>query len=234
MGSSRLPSKVMRPILGVPMIRYTLERLQECKSVDTVVLATSDLPADDPLAEYVTAEGFHCFRGSEDDVLARYVAANQEYGGDVVIRVTGDCPLIAPELVDYMVAQYDALGQDYVKLDILESAPRGFDAEVFSREALERVSRIVNALADYKNYKEHVTIYMYTHPEEFSFRIVSAPEPYHRHYRLCVDEMPDFQVVTAVYEHFQRANPTGLEIIQFLDEHPEIASLNEEIEQKKS
>ena len=234
MGSDRLPGKVMKKIMGEPMIGYTLKRLRKCETLTEVVLATSEADGDTELAEYVEGIGFSCVRGSEDDVLERYTFANRRFGCGVVVRVTGDCPLIDPALVDLTVRAFAADNVDYLNLDVAGTAINGFNTEVFSAEALERTYDIVSKLEDCKNYKEHVTIYMYRHPEEFTLGMVSAGEGLSRPYRLCVDEIDDFRVVEAIYNHFKNPYPSAREIVGFLDGNSEVAFINRHVQQKKA
>ena len=133
MGSERLPGKVMREINGKPMISYTLNSLKEAKYVDQVVLATSTLDINNKLAEYAGSIGFEVFRGSEDNVLERFKMVADKYEGDIVIRVTGDCPLINPVIVDNVVTKFLMYDYDYIRLDVPDTFQRGFDVEVFSK-----------------------------------------------------------------------------------------------------
>ena len=131
MGSERLPGKVMRPILGKPMIAYTLERLKKSRYIDEVVLATSVKDTENEMVEYLESQNYQVFRGSEDYVLERYVDAVKKFGGDIVIRITGDCPLIDPVMVDQIITYYLANDFDYVGVDTMGgNYIRGFDVEM--------------------------------------------------------------------------------------------------------
>lgn len=231
MSSERLPGKVMKPVLGEPMIGYTLKRLGKCKTIAQTVLATSESAEDAPLCDYAASLSVSSFKGSLDNVLERYVLANRQYGGDVVIRITGDCPLIDPEIVDLTVNAFMDADKDYI---ITGSGIRGLAAEVFSAEALERTYKTVEALTDFSNYKEHVTIYMYRHPDEFSVGGAIMRDELNRPYRLCVDEIDDFRLIEEIYNHFGHPYPTVWEIVGFLDANPEIAAINSHVEQKKA
>lgn len=172
MGSSRLPSKVMRQLDGHPMIYQTLTRLRESRYIDQVILATSTKEADTPLSEYAVSIGFEVFRGDEDNVLERYKLAVDKYQGDIVIRVTGDCPLIDPVLVDHAITKYMVYDYDYIRLDVPNTFVRGFDVEVFSKAALDKTYDIVcvqndKTREDFKPFREHVTYYIYNHLDEF-------------------------------------------------------------------
>lgn len=229
MGSERLPGKVVKPIIGKPLIIHTLDRLKRSKYVDEVILATSNLEKDNILEGTVKNYGYEVFRGSEDDVLQRYKAAADKYNGDVIIRITGDCPLIDPIILDNVVSYFLANDFDYVRLDVPDTFIRGFDVEVFSKEALNKTI----SLANEEKYREHVTLYMYNHPESFKIGYVKGNNLYNKDYRLCVDTESDFKLVKLIYEHFNDENVSAKDIVEFLDENKEIADINSEVIQKK-
>ena len=228
MGSSRLPGKVLREVLGFPLILLTLKRLEKSREIDKLILATSDKVSDNPLHEIVKGEGFEVFRGDEENVLKRYRDCVLEHGGDIVVRVTGDCPLIDPDIVDNVISHYKMYDYDYVRLDVPDTFIRGFDVEVFSREALDKAFELAKEDRDF----EHVTAYMYHHPELFSIGKVRGESLFNKSYRLCVDTIEDFQLISKVYEHFEDIYVTAKEAVKFLDENPEIAAINSEVRQK--
>ncbi|MCY6959583.1 glycosyltransferase family protein [Clostridium brassicae] len=228
MGSERLPGKVVKPILNKPMIMHTLDRLKKSKYIDKVVLATSDLEKDDILNKTVKEGCYDVFRGSEDNVLERYKITSDKYCGDIIIRVTGDCPLIDPVIVDNVVSYFLMNNFDYVRLDVPESFIRGFDVEVFSKEALDKTFK----LAKEEKYKEHVTLYMYNHPEIFKIGYVKGNSFYKKDYRLCVDTEEDFKLVSLIYENFNDENVSAKDVVEFLDKNREIANVNKQVVQK--
>lgn len=233
MGSERLPGKVMRDVLGVPMIKYTLDRAGKSRYIDEVVLATSEKSSEEPLVSYLVENNYKVFRGSENDVLKRYIDAANQYGGDIIVRVTGDCPLIDPVMLDHVITCYLTNNYDYVGIDTLNKKYiRGLDVEVFSKQCLDKVYSIVKDEKENSPYKEHVTYYMYKHPEEFSVHQIQAAPFHHKDYRLCVDTKEDFEVITKVYEHFKDKYIPIEKVITYLDEHPELAFLNRDIVQK--
>ena len=156
MGSTRLPDKVMKPIGGVPMIEVLLTRLARARELDQIVVATSVDARNEPLADCVRQLGFACVQGDEQDVMARYLQAARAHQADVVVRITGDCPLVDPELVDHMIRGYRAAGVDYYSNVAPPSYPDGLDIEVFSLRALEQASEQTDAAFDH----EHVTPYL--------------------------------------------------------------------------
>ncbi|MCY6353991.1 glycosyltransferase family protein [Clostridium sp. ZS2-4] len=228
MGSERLPGKVIKPILSKPMIIHTLDRLKKSRYIDQVLLATSQLEKDDILESTVKEYCYDVFRGSEDDVLERYKAASDKYCGDVIIRVTGDCPLIDPVIVDNAISYFLINNFDYVRLDVPETFIRGFDVEVFSKEALDKTFE----LAKEERYREHVTLYIYNHPEVFKSGYVKGDRFYNKDYRLCVDTESDFKLVNFIYEHFNNENVSAKDVVKFLDENEQIANINKEVIQK--
>ncbi|SMP67471.1 glycosyltransferase family protein [Anoxynatronum buryatiense] len=224
MASTRLPGKVLMELAGQPMILQTLQRLQASKYVDQLVLATSHLPQDDPLAEAVKQAGFQVFRGDETHVLRRYGDCSRHYGAKTVIRITGDCPFVDPQLVDYGILCHRMQELDYASV----SSIRGLDVEVVAATALYEAEE----KADEPMYTEHVTSYLYTHPEQFRVGKASLGTRYQRPYRLCVDEEADYEVVTKVAEGMGNRHASAGEIILFLDQHPEIVAINAQVRQK--
>jgi len=228
LGSSRLKGKVLKEILGQPMILLNLKRLERSREIDRLILATSDKPEDDLLYERVRAGGCEAFRGDEANVLKRYRDCAVEYGGDIIVRVTGDCPLIDPDIVDNVISYYKMYNYDYVRLDVPDTFIRGFDVEVFSSKALEKTFE----LASEDRHKEHVTAFMYHYPEFFSIGKVCGEGIFKRDYRLCVDTIEDFTMVSRIFEHFGDIYIRAGDVVKYLDENPEIASINSEVMQK--
>lgn len=207
MGSERLPGKVMRKINGKPMISYTLNALKKSRYIDDVILATSTLKINDELAEYAKEAGFEVFRGSEDNVLKRYKDVADKYNGDVIIRVTGDCPLINPVIVDNVITKYLMYDYDYVRLDVPDTFARGFDTEVFSKKSLDKVYDIVcceeNINRDeFQPFREHVTYYIYNHKDQFKVGVVKGEGKYfkNRDINYSVDRIEDFERVKEILE----------------------------------
>ncbi len=232
MGSERLPGKVMKQLGDKPLIEHTLSRVAGSDTVDGVVLATSDKPSEKVMVEYLKEMGWPVFCGDEQNVLKRYVDCEAQYHGDIIIRITGDCPFIDPTIIDNVVTYFKMNDFDYVRLDVPETFIRGFDVEVFTREAMLRVYEITRSIEGDSPYKEHVTYYMYKHPEEFKIGYVKGSDFYCKDYRLCVDTPQDYQLVQAIYDNFNDEYVTSKEIVRFLDENPQIAAINNDIIQK--
>src|SRR3712207_1275619 len=172
---------------------------------------------DTPLAEYCKSLGVDVFRGSEGNVLERYKEASDKYGGDIIIRVTGDCPLIDPVVVDNVITKYLMNNYDYVRLDVPDRFIRGFDVEIFSKKSLDKVYSIVNDKNndEFSKYKEHVTYYIYTHQQEFNVAYVKGEKFYCKDYRLCVDTDKEFQLVENIYEHFRDIFISAKDVVHY-------------------
>lgn len=196
MGSTRLPNKVMKPIKGVPMIELLLARLAKSRSIDQIVVATSNNEQNIPLVEHVEKLGYKCVQGSESNVLDRYLLAAKQVNADVIVRITGDCPLIDPILVDEAIAQFKAEGLDYLSNAVIPSYPDGLDTEVFTLMALERASSEASDPFDL----EHVTPYL-RKPGLFKTGSIRNSEDLSA-LRWTVDELADFEVINNVYTHF--------------------------------
>ena len=231
MTSSRLPGKIVRPILGQPMLALLIERLRRARHVDEVIVATTSNATDDVVEQLCTGVGAGCFRGSEDDVLDRVLRAAHAHRVELIVEITGDCPLIDPEIVDRLVEMYAEGGSDYVANVLRRTFPRGLDTQVFPTSVLEDVARLTSDPVDH----EHVSLYIYEHPERFRLRNLESglPERYWD-LRLTVDTLEDFELITAIYEALYPLNPSfGLrDVLAFLDRRPELASLNRSIQQK--
>jgi len=221
MGSTRFPKKVMQPISGIPLIGVLLERLAGAKLVDQIVLATPQDPRDEPLATYVRDLGYSVYQGSENDVLDRYYRAAIAANADAVVRVTGDCPLIDPEVVDSVCRQFMDSGVDYASNTLPPTFPDGLDTEVFSFDALETAWK--NAKGS--DQREHVTPFL---RDSKTFRCLNVASPSdHSPERWTVDAPEDLDVVRRVFEHFHpRRNFSWLEVLALRESHPELFMSN--------
>lgn len=224
MGSTRFPNKVLRPICGIPMIGLLLSRLSKATRIDQIVLATSKDIRNEPLVHYVCELGYFVYQGSENDVLDRYYQVAKITGAETIVRITGDCPLIDPQLVDEVVDILHQKELDYASNTIMPTYPDGLDVEAFTFRAMEKAWE----LAIQPSEREHVTLYL---KESFGFireniknKINFSAE------RLTVDEPEDFKVVQKVFEHFHpRRDFSWLEIMALRQEHPEWFSVNKHL-----
>lgn len=224
MSSTRFPNKVMRPVCGTPIIGLLLARLGRAKRIDQIVLATSEDPRNESLAQYVCDLGYVVYRGSEDDVLDRYYRAAKEVQADTVVRITGDCPLIDPVLVDAVITGLLESGADYASNISPPTYPDGLDTEAFTFRALERAWN----QAETSEQREHVTPFI---RESASFSQVSLPHADdHANERWTVDEPEDFEVVKKIFEHFHpRLDFSWLEVLALRHEHPEWFMANQHL-----
>ena len=224
--SSRLPGKVLRPILGKPMLAHQIERVRRARMVDHLIVATSIDSSDDSLAQLCEEIGVPCFRGSLDNVLDRFYQAAKEHQPETVVRLTGDCPLADPEVIDHVIRFYLDGNFDYAGNCLEATYPDGLDAEVFSFAALERAWNE----AELPSQKEHVTLYVNRQPDKFRIGHVKR-EPDLSALRWTVDEPRDLEFVTEVYRALYPANPkfTTDDILDLLRQRPELMEINSDI-----
>jgi glutamate-1-semialdehyde 2,1-aminomutase len=221
LGSTRLPGKVIAPVNGVPMIELLLSRLARSRKVDQIVLATSSDPKNRPLVEKVKSLGYDCFEGSEEHVLNRFAGAARLHGADVIVRITGDCPLVDPEIVDACVERLAESGADYCSNTLPPTYPDGLDVEVFTRAALEAADAEAAQAYD----REHVTPYL-CNAAKFSKASVTNVDDLSR-MRWTVDETADLQVADKVFKHFSPDIHFGWrDVLALHDKHPEYFSMN--------
>jgi glutamate-1-semialdehyde 2,1-aminomutase len=224
MGSIRLPNKVMKPVGGIPMIELLLRRLSRAKTLNKIVVATSTDDRNRPLIEHVQSLGYACEQGSETDVLERYLQAARAHKADVVVRITGDCPLIDSAIVDAAVLRFVATGVDYLSNTTPPTYPDGLDVEVCSFKALEKA----NAEASKPFDREHVTPYLRM-PGLFTTESLRHCEDFSS-LRWTVDELSDFEVVEKVFAYFHPLTDfTWLETLALQNERPEIFDFNQHI-----
>lgn len=221
--SSRLPGKVLRPILGRAMILLQLERIRRARSLDGIVVATSEDASDDALARTVTEAGHAVHRGALDDVLQRFCGALDRHPGDHVVRLTGDCPLTDPAIIDATVARHLETGADYTSNCLNPSFPDGLDVEVVRARALRQAEREAKLASE----REHVTPFVWKQPGRF--RLAELTSPVDRSaLRWTVDTEADFHFAAAVFEALYPADPAfGSDAIYaLLRARPDIAALN--------
>jgi glutamate-1-semialdehyde 2,1-aminomutase len=225
LGSTRLPGKVLKPLGMRSLIGVLLERLSKSKEIAEVLVATSATAINAPLEEHVRSLGFGCFRGDESDVLDRYLRAAAASGADVVVRVTGDCPLIDPDLVDEVVRRFKATNADYTSNTSPPTFPDGLDTEVFTYAALERAAREATEPYD----REHVTPYL-RRSEGFARSVFQGDDDFSS-LRWTVDELADYEVVRRVFDHFAPDIHFGWrQVLELQHDRPEIFEGNRAIE----
>jgi len=229
-GSTRLLGKVLKKIKDRIILDYVIDRLKLCKNLDEIILATTTNKKDDQIEKYAKDKKIKYFRGSEDNVLSRYYEAAKKYNIDIIIRVTSDCPLIDYEIVDQVIKKHMESKADYTSNVLKRTYPRGFDTEVFNFNVLEDANN--NANKDYQ--KEHVTEYITEHPEKFKLINVEAKGKINRpDVRITVDTIEDFQLIEKIILHFNDINFKASDIIDYLNENPELLEINKNIKQKE-
>jgi glutamate-1-semialdehyde 2,1-aminomutase len=225
MGSTRLPNKVMKPVGSeLSLIGALLYRLSQSKELDKIVLATSSNLSNQPLVDHVKDLGYDIFQGSENNVLDRYYKCAAQYNASVVIRITGDCPLIDSEVVDSVIKEYKASNADYVSNTNPPTYPDGLDVEVFSFLTLK------TAWENAKDNREleHVTPYIY---ESGKFKIGNICNNIdYSHKRWTVDELEDYEVIKSIFQYFSPAvNFSWKEILNLEQKHPSLFHANKHL-----
>lgn len=225
MGSTRRLGKVMAEVAGRPMLEHVVRRAQQARTLDLVIVATSDQPGDDIVAQFCADTDIPCFRGSEDDVLDRYYQAAKHFEANAVVRLTADCPLLDPSVIDKVVLVFHAGDYDYVSNALEPTYPDGLDTEIFWREVLERAWRE----ARLKTEREYATAYIWKHPDLFRLANVENDVDL-SDLRWTVDEPEDLEFVRRVYDHLGPEPSFGMvEILALLQEYPELNDINARI-----
>jgi len=231
-GSSRLPGKVLRPILGRPMLWYIVHRLRFVSELSDVIVATSDQPENDPIRQFCAAEQIPVLSGNENDVLDRFYQAALLYKGDPLLRITGDCPFVDPKIVSDLLNLYRTVDADHAAVATGAGAihlaggrfPDGLDAECIRFTALEKAWREAHETPD----REHVTPYIWRNKNIFRCEILKSKNDYSQ-LRWTVDNEEDFQLVTKIYEAlFNEKQPFLMnDILDYLSAHSELTDLNQ-------
>ncbi len=231
--STRLPGKVLMPILDQPMLVRIFQRLKLARTIDDIVVATTDSKADNAVAEAMNYMGAHIFRGSENDVLDRVVKAAEAASADIIVEITGDCPLIDPGLVDKVVADFLVGGADFVSNILPHTTPRGTDVRVFRARDLAEINTTSTDPADH----EHVSLHFWEHLDRYVCRNVEMDLPdVVAEIRLTVDTAEDLELVRAIYAGLYQKNPAFslVDVLDFLNANPHLLDLNRHIEQKSA
>lgn len=229
MGSTRLSGKVLRKLQDKTIIEHIVDRVEECKYVDEVVIATPSTDINRPLIELLRDKKINVFSGSEDDVLERYVEAGKKYNADILVRITGDNPLTCPQCIDRMLKMHI---ENDVQYTTMSGLPLGVGSEIVNFNTLLQVQE-----EELQNYhREHVTIYIKENHNKYKINILQAPEEFvGESIRLTVDTEEDFEVVEKIYERlYKPGHVIGTrECIEFLNMDKEISMINKHIVQKK-
>jgi spore coat polysaccharide biosynthesis protein SpsF len=232
MTSTRLPGKVLKKVLDKPLLEYQIERLSRVKLADEVIIATTVNETDEPIVQLCNSLSIPYFRGSEEDVLSRYYETAKAPQADGIVRVTSDCPLIDPEVIDEAIKFYidHQTEYDYVSNSLERTYPRGMDAEVFSFKALQEAFLETTALPD----REHVTPFIHRQPQRYRLANINYSES-QSHQRWTVDTPEDFELIKTIIEAIYPKLPdfTLRDCLNLLQKNPEWSTTNVHVQQKK-
>jgi len=234
MASARLPGKIMKELAGHTMLWHVVERAKKASMVDKTIVATTTDLQDDAIQDLAEKEGWPLYRGSRDDVLDRYYQTAKVFKADIIVRITADCPLIDPLVIDECIREFQLRKCDFLSnvLEDKSTFPRGLDVRVCSFQALEEAAR--NATKPYE--REHVAPYIWENKEgKFNIcSVIEASPEYARNYRLTVDYPEDLTMMEKMYSALYKRGTIidTKEAISFLDSHPEIVNINIHCEQK--
>ncbi len=222
MGASRLPGKVLMPLAGRPVLEHVIRRCQHARLVDRVIVATTVDPQDLAVADLAASLGVEVFRGPVNDVLDRYYQTAMAYGLKHIVRITGDCPMIDPDVIDRVVEKYFGSGVDYTSNALEATYPDGEDVEVFSFDALSRAWHEAKAPSE----REHVTPYIYK--SDIFKKINIRHETNWGHCRWTLDGPQDYQKLSAIFDALYQKDAFFhmKDVMQFLQAHPEIDGMN--------
>jgi len=224
MSSSRLQGKVLMPLVGKPVLGHIVERLSYCKMIDKIVVATSNEVDDDLVADYCSNNNLDCYRGSLEDVLDRYYQTAKLYQADPIVRITGDCPVIDPIVVDAVITGY--LSGKYDSYGLGGEFPDGLDCTVFSFSAIEKAWRE----AKLKSEREHVGPYIENNPSLFRNGMLDLFQGLSK-LRWTLDELKDYELLKKIFDNLYRSNSPFLthEILQFIQKNPDLLAINSKI-----
>ena len=227
MGSTRLPGKVLMDLGGATVLSRVVQRLRRCSQLEEIVVATTDQVADQVIVANCAQLGVACFRGSETDVLDRYHSAAEAFSADVILRITSDCPLIDPEVVDNVARALIEQRADVACNILPRTYPRGLDTEVFTKEALKKAWRGSNQ----PHQREHVTTLFYERPEMFHLASVREGQDF-SHYRWTLDTPDDLRLIREIYSHFDHDHFGWRDVIALMERLPALPAINAHMVQK--
>lgn len=231
MTSSRLPGKPLLEAAGRPMLEHLVRRLQAVPSIDEIVLATTVNAADQPLVDLAAELGIKAFRGSEDDVMLRVMEAARSADADIIVEITGDCPVIDPEIIEQAIRTFNAHDADYVSNAVVRCYPDGMDVQVFSLDTLIKSAAMTDSALDH----EHVTLHIRENPKIFSqIHLIAPPEQTWPDLGVTLDERSDYLLLKNLIEHFNTENPlfSCLDAIRYLRQNPDMLDLNKGVVRK--
>lgn len=231
MTSSRLPGKVLLEVLDVPMLGRLIDRLKQVSQIDEIVIATTTNLEDDKICDLALRYHVQYFRGSEQDVMSRVLQAGLAVEADVIVEITGDCPIIDPEIIKKVIQHFLSGTYDYVSNSNVRSYPDGMDVQVFS---LKTLMDSYNSTAD-KLHREHVTLHIRQNPEKYRILDISAEEEFHfPELGLTLDTIEDFRLIEKIIQHLEPQNSYfGLrQILNLLEVFPKMKDINKHVVRK--
>ena len=231
MTSSRLPGKVLMPVLEKPILFYLIERLKSVAKIDEIVLATTTNLQDNVLEQFAKTNGIRCFRGSEDDVMLRVIEAVKSVSGDTVVEITGDCPILDTEVASQVISLYEYGDVKYASNAHIRSYPDGMDVQVFSLNSLIESEKMTSNTL----HREHVSLHMRENPKLFpQANLLAPPSLHHPELGLTLDEIEDFKLLKLIIENLYPQSPlfSCQDIMRFLKKNPEFVKINESVKRK--
>lgn len=232
MGSSRLPGKVIRDLCGKPMIEHIYDRVKKVKLINEVIIATTTSNQDNILCNVLEQKNIKYYRGSEDDVLGRYTEVAKKTKADIIIRITGDCPLVDPMLINDVIKRFLEKEYDYMSPKSECGLIRGLDTEIFTFDALKKA----DVLAKDNVSREHVTLYMYRNPDKFKIGLFPIPAHLNNtQIRLTVDEIQDYRLINTIYNILYEEEEIIKiqDVLELLYARKDLIDMNVEVKQKK-
>lgn len=225
-GSSRLRGKVLLDVLGKTMLEYLVDRVKNAKTIDKIVVATSTNEENIDIEKLMKKMGVSVYRGSEDDVLDRYYQTARLHNLQHIVRITADCPILDPVVIDYGVKQYFESKADFCSNSIVKTYPDGQDIEIFSFNTLENAWKNAKLLSE----REHVTPYMKKNPEKFKLYNFTYKEDYHEK-RWTLDRIEDFKLIKIIIEALYPKNPdfSMEDVLDFLKLNPHLEDINRHV-----
>ena len=232
MASTRLPGKVMLPLAGAPVLQRLVERLDRSVYADEIIIATTNKPEDGVICDLAKQIDIEYFRGEENDVAIRLKDAAEEFNADLIVQITGDCPLIDPTHVDKSIELFEQGNLDYVSNSLTPSFPIGFDVRLFTLKTIKKVIELTDDPVD----RIHASYFIYCHPEIFRLGGWSAGKKLNRpEIRLTLDEYADYKLLQILYDKLYTINPnfTAEDVIDLLNDQPEWIKINSGVKQKR-
>ena len=232
MNSSRLPGKVLMKAAGIPMLKHLVDRLKKVKLIDEIVIATTTNPKDIEIINFSKKKKIKFYRGSEEDVMSRVIEAAEKVNADLIVEITGDCPIVDTSLVSQMINIFLNNNVDYVNNVDIRSYPDGMDVQVFKLETLKRSSVLTYNQKD----REHVTLHIRKNPQLFSrINVVAPDELFCPKLGLTLDEYEDFILLKKIIENFfakKKENFSCRDVLDFLNENEELLKINKKVKRK--